>query len=224
MSERFAVCAMHGTMVDSAFMDSLVQLITRKHEHGALAGVLLQETGVGICEGRNLLAAKFMQTGIEWMLMLDSDMAFQPNLFDRLIQHATKDTVVTGIYFAWNRHTRDVRPTIYDSDLQVIKDWTLGKPFEIGGCGAGCMLIHRSVFEKIPQLWFTQAFDGSHLEDIGFCINASTAGIKIVCDPSIPLGHCKGFIVGQGDYLAYKEIKDAETGTIGTAQITLVGS
>lgn len=207
----FAVCYMHPGHVDGAFMDSVVHLITSRRGRETVGAVISQETGVGICEGRNLLTAKFLQTGIEWMLMLDADICFPHDLFDRLLPSANETTIATAIYFAWNRHKRDVRPTIYDADLRNISEWDTHKTFEIGACGAGCMLIHRNVFEKIEKPWFEQAPDGNYLEDVGFCINAGEAGIKIVCDPRIQIGHCKGFIVGQADWFAYKNMKEAET-------------
>lgn len=202
-----AIAYLHPGHVEGAFHDSLVHLLTSQRGRETIGAIISQETGIGICEGRNLLAAKFMQTGIEWMLMLDSDIAFLPDLIDRLIEIATDCAIATAIYFAWNRHTRDIRPTIYDADLKVLLDWSRDKAFEVGACGAGCMLIHRKVFEKIAQPWFQQAPDGNYLEDIGLCLNASKVGIKIMCDPTIALGHSKGFIVGQADWLAYKSMK-----------------
>lgn len=223
-SNLVALCWIHPGHCDAAFMDSVFHLLTSKRGRETVGAVISQETGIGICEGRNLIAAKFLQTGIEWMLMLDSDIAFQPDLFERLLESANKTTIATALYFAWNRHTRDIRPTVYDADLKVLQDWPRDRSFQVGACGAGCMLIHRSVFEKFDKPWFEQAPDGSYLEDVGFCINANEAGIKIMCDPRIPLGHAKAFIVGQGDWWAYKQMKEAENAEQTSADILTVGS
>jgi hypothetical protein len=82
--------------------------------------------------------------------------------------------------------------------------------------GTGCMLIHRSVFEKMrdakredgrvmfpkPYEWFhnTQLGDLPVGEDITFCIRAAALNIPIHVHTGIKCGHEKPFIVDEEMY------------------------
>jgi len=77
--------------------------------------------------------------------------------------------------------------------------------------GTGAMLIHRSVFERIPTPWFTndysqvQALDMWPGEDVGFCHKCGDAGIDIWCDTTTTSPHLSTTAVDQATYRAYIE-------------------
>jgi len=88
-----------------------------------------------------------MEPEIEWIIQFDADMVFPPDTLLRLLK--AEKPVVAGLYL------RRVPP---HNLLGVAKD---GKPFgnrtgllEMARLPTGCLLTHRSVFEKIPYPWF----------------------------------------------------------------------
>jgi hypothetical protein len=58
---------------------------------------------------------------------------------------------------------------------------------KIGGCGAGCMLVHREVLEKMGPPWFS--FERGCSEDYFFSLKAQEAGYDIYADLSVQCGH-----------------------------------
>ncbi len=68
---------------------------------------------------------------------------------------------------------------------------------QVHGCGMGCTLIHRPVFESIKSPWFEYKTDYTTIpyerqgEDFDFCNKARDAGFEVWCDPSVVCGHSK---------------------------------
>lgn len=66
---------------------------------------------------------------------------------------------------------------------------------EIDGCGAGCLLVHKSVLNAIEPPWFEYNPGTNVGEDFYFCRKVQAAGFKIALDPGVICGHRqKGFI------------------------------
>lgn len=70
----------------------------------------------------------------------------------------------------------------------------------IGGIGTGCIMIHRSVFDKIEEpYWEYRIRQGS--EDLDFCRRASDAGIQTYLDLSVVSGHYALTPVGHPNFM-----------------------
>ncbi len=69
---------------------------------------------------------------------------------------------------------------------------------EADGIGAGCLLIHRRVFEAMEPPYFQCNPDTLIGEDFYFCRKAQAAGFKIYVDPGLICGH------KQKDYIGYR--------------------
>lgn len=203
ISEKFILGFLHPQLVDSAFLDSVTGMLLMK-DHNC-AGIISQESGVALAWSRNEATTKFMQTGVEWFLSVDSDMAFPCNLFELLRHHAQDKTIVAAPYFTFDRHDRSLKPTMFDMNMQPIEDWKLAEVIPARGAGMGAMLINRRVFEVTPYPWFTLAADGSYLEDIGFLMNAERVGVKLLIDTSVQVAHAKGIFITQHDWKIFKE-------------------
>lgn len=99
---------------------------------------------------RNQLAEAMLGN---WILMLDTDHAFEPDLLCRLLaaMNRYRLDVITGIYLKkeWPN-----RPTIWkwavDRYAEII-DWDPTEALEVDAAGAGCLLIKYHVFDKIRQ-------------------------------------------------------------------------
>jgi hypothetical protein len=171
----------------------------------------------GIVEGRNSIAAKFLdQTECEWLFMIDSDMGFGADTVDRLIASADPKTrpVVGGLCFSLRRDTAGehygqkyvVVPTCYeyvDTETEVgfrsIVDYPRDAMLQVGGTGAACLLIHRSALETVRarcgDAWFDHArHPGGTVfsEDLSFCIRLAACDIAIWVDTSVRTTHDKG--------------------------------
>ncbi len=66
---------------------------------------------------------------------------------------------------------------------------------QVDGCGAGFLLIHRSVMEKIgPGEWWREGVTqsgGIRGEDLAFCVRAADAGFGICVHCGCRPGHMK---------------------------------
>lgn len=106
-------------------------------------------------ESRQEHIASFLEKPeFSFILMLDSDQTFPPNTLERLRSHGLP--YVSGWYM--RRRYNPIAPVWYEpGELYFpMRPWTaqveLGKLYEIGASGWGCVLIHRSVFEAVQPL------------------------------------------------------------------------
>jgi len=182
-------------------------------------GKLGKECASGaIVAGRNQLA-KIMcdQSPAEWLFMVDSDMGFAPDTLERLLAVADpKDKpIVGGLCFA---HKTDGRAsfygtryracptlyTFYEDDERVgfvpMLDYPVEQVVPVAATGGACVLIHRSVFERIRDKYGDVWFDtithpkGQTVfsEDLSFCVRAAGVGVPIFVDTRIKTTHDKG--------------------------------
>lgn len=135
--------------------------------------------------------------GFTHVLWLDADMVFEPDIFDRL--YDDNKEMVTGLYRGrhgnkqlniFKKISPGVRFTIedtYDSK---------GEPFEIAGCGFGCVLTKVSLLEKVAKEYGSSFMPTESMgEDIAFCDRVGKLGVKIFCDPKIHVGHISQSII-----------------------------
>ena len=175
--------------------------------------VLSMQMGSLIYTSRNTLATRAIQTEADYVLWLDSDMVFEPDLLERLMKTLTENDldIVTGLYF---RRVQPYSPVLF-KDLTLIRDtffeWSEFKEvpsdlFEVAGCGFGCVLMKTDAFFDV-QSKFGNMFApiGNTGEDLAFCWRARECGYKVWCDPSIICGHVGYVISDDKFYLAYQQ-------------------
>jgi hypothetical protein len=79
-----------------------------------------------------------------------------------------------------------------------------GEIMQVGYIGAGCLLIHRHVFEMLQFPWFKWELDIDNIngksEDFYFCEKARDAGFKIWADTSLQCGHVITAILGANGF------------------------
>jgi GT2 family glycosyltransferase len=78
---------------------------------------------------------------------------------------------------------------------KYINKWEKGtKLLKVDGCGAGCFLIKREVFEKIGRPWFRMEADSiCETEDLAFCERAKASGFKVYVDLTTKFIHSGRF-------------------------------
>ncbi len=161
-----------------------------------------------IYDSRNKLAAKAMKDEFDYVLWLDSDMVFSPDILEKLI--ADDKDMVSGLYF---RRTSPYTPVIFkDSKLEdgrlVWSDYTdypKGELFKVAGAGFGCVLMKTDmIFDMIGKYgdWFTPLYSSG--EDLSFCYRARELGYEIWCDSRIKCGHMSHQMITEDFYEAFK--------------------
>lgn len=158
--------------------------------------VLSMQMGSLIYTSRNNLAQMAIQMDVDYVFWLDSDMVFEPDILIRMMDTLQKNDydILTGLYF---RRVPPYTPVLFDKlDIRRnICSWSEfheipAEPFEVGGCGFGCVLMKTDVFydvqSKHGNMFAPIANNG---EDIAFCWRARDCGFKIYCDPSVICGH-----------------------------------
>lgn len=158
--------------------------------------VLAMKTGSLIYIARNDLATTAIKTEADYVLWLDSDMVFKPDLLVRMMQtlKENKLDILSGLYF---RRVPPYSPVLFDRlEIEGVNckysefDHIPEHLFEVGACGFGCVLMDAGVFLDVQSKHGNMfAPIGNNGEDVAFCWRARDCGYKIHCDPSIILGH-----------------------------------
>lgn len=157
-----------------------------------------------IYSARNTIAQQAIDGDYDYVLWLDSDMVFQPDLLTRLLDDG-KD-IVSGLYF---KRVKPYNPVLFKKleihgseceyeDLLEYPD----ELFEVASAGFGGMLMKvevlRTILEKEGPMWFAPM--GNVGEDCAFCIRARKYGYKIWCDPNAKMGHVGHTIITEENY------------------------
>jgi len=197
----------------------------------------------GIAEGRNKAAAQFMEHDDEWLFWIDTDMGFTADTVDRLLASADKDKrpVVGGLCFA-NKETEPDGlggfltfpvPTIYqwgkdpatgNTGFVSMHEYPRNKVVECNGTGSACILIHRSViqriFDKSGERWYTQIQNPDtgqvYSEDLSFCLRCAEHDIPIHIDTSVKTSHLKPVWLSSWHHEMALAAAEAEHVTAGT--------
>lgn len=206
-------CAMpcYGAQMTQPFVVSLIQTLQSTPFIGQLEFIVNDSL---VSRARNTLVARFLESDMQWLLFLDVDLEFQPEHIARLWLHATKENrkIVCGIYAM-----KKLAP-------RFVANWIKGEEPDKNGAvkvsesGTGCMLIHRSVFEKMraamPEIAYST--DSNHAggpmktewdffavgpykypsglvrylsEDWMFCQRARDLGFDVWADTKIQIRH-----------------------------------
>lgn len=144
--------------------------------HIANGGSIELLTGPRVAEGRSQIVEAFLKepiyANVDWLLMIDSDMTFEPDALCQLLGHAydgdrkakprkPKCYIIGGLCFAGGR-TR-MYPTIYaaatrkafDGKDQVVpepvKDYPRNALIKVLATGAAFVLVHKQVLQHMAK-------------------------------------------------------------------------
>lgn len=193
-------------------MECVVDALTGPEASPLLARVASSTFGPLIAMARNQLVEKFLTSDLEWLWCVDTDIVFRTNAVDRLWEIADPITrpIVSALYFIPSAYDDKV-PAIYRAVnesgrlvFRPLKKWPENSLLKVDAVGAGCMLVHRSVFEKIQKdhdgdpCWFRECVINQRPmgEDLSFCVRAAGAGFPVHADTSVQVGHMKTIMIG----------------------------
>lgn len=142
----------------------------------------------------------------DWLLQLDTDHLFEPDLLARLLLRMDKHglDVVTGAYvYKEPPHAPVLYHHTEDGTIMPLGDWDRKADlFQIDGAGAGCLLVKRHVFEEVIRKTGEWPFDCrvGLTEDHSFFVRLKECGIKAYCVPSVEHHHVRPQALGLKDY------------------------
>lgn len=223
IKDRVAVGWIDGGTVDGRFATDMLNLFTAR---SSKVSTVIRIEGSLLSRQRNELVASFLGGTGDWLLILDTDESISLEAFDRLIEaaHDVERPVVAGVYFAaWRSEG------IYPQPLPMIfrrnstgrynpvLDFPENAVIPIDAAGTGCLLIHRSVLERIRTAsnegplgqheagmwcWFRDMpVAGDWFgEDMFFCARVRELGYPIVAATGARLGHHKDYWLTDAHY------------------------
>jgi hypothetical protein len=148
----------------------------------------------------------------EWILFIDSDMVFQPDVVKDIIQTREKyDFDMLGALC--HQRMAPYQPTVYrraansEHGYTFLEQWQEGAAVEVDATGMAFCIIHKRVFDRIlkannvevgfpplserkrmpPPPFFR--WEGQYGEDFDFCQQAKASGSRIFVDTTIRVGH-----------------------------------
>ena len=201
----------HGGTVRAEFMQSVLKL-TSDPAYALVGEIAGCDCGALVADGRNALAAQFLDGPLEWLWMVDSDVVFTPGTLTRLAGAADPpdQAVITGLCPVARG---DGGPSIYDTSrdehgdttFTPISSWAEDDVIKVGACGGACLLIHRTVLEIVrargggQDCWFRQiaSKSTSYGEDLSFCLRLAEVGIPLWAHTGATVGHVKAVTLGK---------------------------
>lgn len=152
--------------------------------------------GTYLPKARNYIHNAFLDSNKEYLMMLDSDVLFPPNIADRLMAH--KLPIVGGWYK--DKNAADHHPTVYDfvkEDEDGLCHWKHRTHADDGleavdGMGAGCWLMSRGVAEKLGRDPYDMNTGG---EDLVLSRKLMKLDIPLYVDWSVNCAHSGVFFV-----------------------------
>lgn len=188
----------------------------------------------GLVDSRNKAVDEFLaHRKADWLWWVDTDMGFEPDTVDRLFAAAdpVERPIVGGLCFASVEQDSDgfggwttiASPTLFDwatdGDKQgfaVRWDYPANTVTRVHGTGSACILIHRSVFERIHEefgTWYGRSRNPSTgqliSEDLSFCVRANALDIPIYVHTGVRTTHAKPMWLGEAQYWRQRAVSPA---------------
>lgn len=171
------------------------------------------QVGSLVYNARNELARQAIKSEADWVLWLDSDMVFEPDLLKKMLKVCEENDIdfLTGLCF---RRKPPYTPTLFDrldkmehgASYTTIMSVPEGR-FKVGGCGFAGVLMSTDVLLSVAARFGGRMFDPMEGfgEDVSFCWRARQCGYEIWCDSDIELGHIGSMVVTREFFEAYSE-------------------
>jgi hypothetical protein len=224
------VAYVHENEVCYAWHHSLIELLGYDMQaEGRLmrGGWVAMRCGTdGLIEARNKGVEAFLNDrNAEWLLWLDTDAGFEPDIIERLIEAAdpVERPIVGALAFSYREDASDgaggwrcrPTPTIFDwhridDAMGFVVRW--GYPpdtlVRCAGTGSHAILIHRTVFERVAEkygnTWYNRIENTSTgtrvSEDLSFCMRVNTLQIPVYVHTGVRTTHQKTIWVGEEDF------------------------
>ena len=164
-----------------------------------------------VYDSRNGLARRAIVEGFDRVLWLDSDMEFQPDLFQRLSDDLDEGRDIVSALCTTRKYP--IKPCVYEKcgyeqmDEKQVKpiaraynNYPKDSVFECEAVGLAAVMMNTSLLKEVeakyglpfaPMLGFG--------EDLSFCLRVKDLGKKIWCDSRVKVGHIGYKTYGESD-------------------------
>ncbi|MBI2982279.1 MAG: hypothetical protein HYY44_08345 [Deltaproteobacteria bacterium] len=156
--------------------------------------------GALVDRARNYLVEQMLSHPMKatHLFFVDADILLPSDALMRLLE--ANAPIVSGLY---HKRIPPHEPMAFTQGKKGIEPIGLKGPHlrEVEMVGAGCLLIQRKVFEKIPFPWFESRWSKTgHLsEDFHFCRKARKAGFEILVDRKVRPLHIEPMGIGSDE-------------------------
>jgi glycosyltransferase involved in cell wall biosynthesis len=155
----------------------------------------------------------------DWILFIDSDMAYQPGMVKTLVETREKFDldIVGGLCF---QRAAPYQPTMYmraadeSHGYTFLEEWDEDAAVEVDATGMAFCLIHKRVLSRImggdyPDLatradltpWPFFSWGGEYGEDFKFCMEAKATGSRIFVDTAVKVDHLGMTAINEESFL-----------------------
>ncbi len=227
------VAYVHDKQVTYSWHHSMIELVGWDLTHEARVmrgGYVSMKCGTdGLTDARNKAVKLFLEEDrADWLFWIDTDMGFAADTLDRLIEAAdpVDRPIVGGLAFTQREEASDEMGGWRCLATPTVFDWTALDDGQMGfnvrwnyppntltrcaGTGSACILIHRSVFERIQEkygpIWYDRIFNPTMnkltSEDLSLCLRAGAIGIPIHVHTGVRTTHQKALWLQEEDYFA----------------------
>ena len=177
---------------------------------------------------RNLIAAEFLASDCDWLIMVDDDQVVPENFWQ--LCNVPNGDVVSGKTYCWvgngylpgrlrvNQYGLIKREEIeYPECYNISPTAEVEKgPYVVPIVGTGCIAIRRHVIEALGPNCFQFSYrrNGSIMggEDINFSQACNQSGFVIAVHPGVKFGHMKTVDLGQVDEYAQARVEFERAG------------
>jgi len=206
MRAKLTVARMWQDNVSTKFADSLAEMLI--YSQATLCGlnefIYYDKSPYSWFEARNGLVENMKG---DWLLQLDTDHMFAPDLLARLLRLAERNDakVIAGVY-AYKHHPHAPVAGMWTAEAKVapILSWPEDtEVLQVGVLPGGNLLVHRDVFKRIRKELGQQPFDiiPGLSEDYSFCKRCQQLGIPVYLAPQVECHHLITHPLWVSDYL-----------------------
>jgi GT2 family glycosyltransferase len=227
--KRVVLAYIHPGQVSAYFVESMLTTVLVDDRSEQRIETILQDwSSANVSQSRNKLTSKFLdEFSADWLLWIDSDMAWDPYDVYRIIDSADpeKRPVVGGLCFGAMHGA--LFPTIYlwgetpEGKLVTYRphEYPHNAMVPVVGTGAAFLLIHRSVLEKVRDHEFSKTFpffqemewSGDPVgEDLAFCLRCAQLQIPVHVNTAIKIGHHKSHLLNEALFDAQQSLRETE--------------
>lgn len=200
-------------------------------------GLIPIDAGANLSGPRNDIVKRFLNyPSAKWLLQIDTDMTFMPDLVERLLEHADPQEapIVGGLCFGFDDKGK-IQPTLFgfvgdEANPLVVRyhEWPPDSMMQVAATGGAALLVHRSVFERMQTFdhpsrpgkqgfndafpWFQELEHDTRpvSEDIAFCWRAGLLGIPVYVNTAVQLGHIKKRVLTMDAYFTERNAEEVK--------------